>query len=305
MSKRVSLLEIEQANAAEAYERVLPEAMELARERVRVVNLDISKVVERAMAAAKRLPPFEARLRALPEFHVERLDCFADYTLALYSAYNRYRFPANTKEQLSALNKAAIPWRDVLLAEAKSLVARKRIEAALLEELSGYRGYRNVAHDIGGLAQIFKANWDQIQEHTGLKQAEIAEVAQLALRFTGALGMRKRMPKEIAAARDIQARVFTLLSRAYDDIRLAIQYLRGNRDDVDEFMPSLYSGRHRSKVAKDVAEDQVGTVMSRSTDASTAIAAPAQAKEVVSRGTVTIDGPSVPIELTRNPRTYN
>jgi hypothetical protein len=80
------LLEIDHANATEAYERVLPEAMELARERDRVVNLEIGKVVERAMAAAKRLPPFEVELRALPGFHVERLDAFAEHTLALYAA---------------------------------------------------------------------------------------------------------------------------------------------------------------------------------------------------------------------------
>jgi hypothetical protein len=305
MSERVSLLEIDQANATEAYERVLPEAMELPRERVRVVNLNLSKVVERAMAAAKRLPPFEAELRALPGFHVERLDRFADYTLALYNAYHRYKFPVSTKEQLSVLNKAAIHWRDVLLAEAKSLVARKRIESELLNELSGYRGYRNVAHDVGGLAQIFKANWEQVQEHTGLKRTEIAEVAQLALRLTGALGMCKRTPKEIAAARDIQARVFTLLSHAYDDIRLAIQYLRGNPDDVDEFMPSLYSGRRRSKAAKDVSAEQLGNVTARSTEASTSTYAQAQAKKEVPCGPATFDGPSEPIELTRNPRTYN
>jgi hypothetical protein len=305
MSERVSLLGIDDANPDEAYARVLPEANQLAREQVRVINLDIGRVVLLAMAASKRLPQFEAKLRALPEFPIERFERLADYALALYSAHIRYKFPASTKEQLSALNEAAIRWRDILLAEAKSLVVRNHIKAELLKELSGYRGYRNVAHDVAGLAQIFKADWERIHEHTSLKREEIAGADQLALRLTGALGSRKRTPKETEAARDIQARMFTLLFRAYDGIRRAIQYVRGDDDAVDEIIPSLYSGRRSSADTTKAEADPPAQTNTLSTQSSGGAEASAAANNEVPNSPAAASGPRVPPGPAGDPLTYN
>jgi hypothetical protein len=241
---------IEDASPDEAYQRILPEAMKLDAALIQPVNLDINNIVIIGMAAAKRLPSFDAALRTLPSFPAERLDLFGDYTLALYSAQLRYTYATSPIEKLPQLNETATRWRDVLLAEAKSLVAREYIKEDLLKELAGNHGYRNVAHDIAGLAQIFKANWDTVKDQTGIKQAQIEEVDKLALKLTGAVAQREQSPEQIAEATDIRNRIFTLFCLAYDEVRYGIQYLRRYKDDADEIVPSLYSGRNNSNIAK-------------------------------------------------------
>ncbi|MGC4068900.1 MAG: hypothetical protein QM784_30505 [Polyangiaceae bacterium] len=211
------LMGIEEASPDEAYLRILPEAKALPSELIQVINVDINSAIIVAMAVAKRLPPFDAELRALPSFPAQRLDSFSDYTLALYSAQLRYTYATSPVEKLPELNETATRWRDILLAEAKSLVTRKTIKEELLKELAGNHGYRNIAHDLAGLAHIFKTNWEAVKDQTGLKQAQIEEVDKLALRLTNAVAQREQSPEQVEAATDIRSRVFTLFCRAYDE----------------------------------------------------------------------------------------
>ncbi|MGC4069154.1 MAG: hypothetical protein QM784_31805 [Polyangiaceae bacterium] len=279
--------------------------MELAPEEVRAVYLDVHKVIIRVMAAAKRLPHFEAELRALQGFRVERLERLPDYALALYSAHNRYRFPASKAEPLPVLYEAATKRRNALLAEARSLVERSLIKAELLKALVGHHGYRNVAHDLAGLAHIFAADWERLQEHTSLKRAELESVGQLALRLTGALAMRKRTPEETKAAKDIQLRMFTLLSRAYNEIRQGIQYLRRDRHVADEIVPSLYSGRRRHSKPSDVEKEHLRQTTPLSNESITRTLASPEAGNEGNHASADATGPRVPVELIGDPLTYN
>jgi hypothetical protein len=297
MAERVSLRGIADANHDEAYERVLPEAIQLTSAQVRGINLDIDKAIALAMAVAKRIAPFESRLRTLTEFPVERLDALADYTLALYSAHLRYKYATSRTEVLPALSEAAHRWRSILLAEAKSLVERELIPAEHLDALIGHQGFRCVARDLGGLVQIFKVNWERIKDDTGLKRAKVDEVGQLALKLTGAIATRKRTPEEIQAAKDIRERVFTLFSGAYDTIRRAIQYLRGARHDADELVPSLYSGRRRAKVVQQDATERVELPTHDSTSASDAIEASDAALAQGPSSPAPFSGPCLPMYL--------
>ncbi|MGC4065216.1 MAG: hypothetical protein QM784_11330 [Polyangiaceae bacterium] len=156
MSTHVSLIELDDASTYDAYNRVLPEALQLPSNRVRAFNVDVEKVIGLAMAAAKRLQGFEAQLRSRQGFPAEQFDRFGDYILALYNARLRYKFLTRPTERLPALNEAASRWRAMLLAEAKSLIERRLIKAERLKTLAGHHGYRNVANDLAGLAHIFE-----------------------------------------------------------------------------------------------------------------------------------------------------
>jgi hypothetical protein len=239
MAKQVPLIGIDDANIDDAYNRVLPEAMQLTPEQVRSVNVAVEKAALVALATAKELPAFEAELRALPGFRVEQLERLSDYAVALYSAHLRCSFDSRPVERLAVLNQAATQWRNILLAEAKSLVARQHLAEASLKPLVGSHGYVNVAHDLAGLAQLFNSNWKRLRDHTGLKRAQIEEVDKLALRLTVAAAQRKHCPNQLADEKDIRARMFTLLTLSYAEIRRAIQYIRRDHDDADEIAPPL------------------------------------------------------------------
>jgi hypothetical protein len=239
-------MELDDASSDEAYHRVLPEALGLPSNRVRAINVAVEKVIDLAMAAAKRIHAFEAELRAHQGFPVEQLERFGDYTLALYSAHLRYQFLVRPTERLPALNEAASRWRALLLSEAKTLVLRQLIKGERLRILAGHHGYRNVAKDLAGLAQIFKSEWEHLQGQTWLKMSDIEAVSQLALKLTGAISDRRQPKEQLEAAIEIQARMFTLLYHAYDEIRRGIHHLRWHQRDADEIVPSFYSRRWKS-----------------------------------------------------------
>jgi hypothetical protein len=254
MSQPVSFREIAEASPDEAYARVLPEAMALPEAQIRALNVDVQKIVLIAMSALKRLPAVEAELRALSWFPTEQLDRVADYTLALYSAHIRYCFTSRPAEKVPELNEAAVMWREILLTEARSLVARKHLQGEQLKKLVSNHGYRRVARDLAGLAQIFKDNWERIKNDTGLKDTHVAEADKLAFKLTYAISKRVFSPEQISAARDIRARIFTLLYRAYEQLRRGVQYLRWQGDIAEKMIPSLYSGRRRAKATTENAE---------------------------------------------------
>ena len=244
------LLTIDEANADEAYELVLPEAMAMAREATVPINVDVMGAVFTTMGVARKLPGFEAELKTLTQFPSAILAKFPQYILATYSAQTRYTFATTPPEQLPELMEKGTKWREVLGAEARSLVARGFLNGELLKELTGTHGFRNVAVDLAGYARIYKSAWADIQAHSGLKEADILEVEKLALKLTGAVAKKEQSPEQVAAATDVRARIFTLLVNAYDEIRRAMQFLRWHEGDADVIAPSLYAGRPNSNIRK-------------------------------------------------------
>lgn len=249
------LLTIDEANADEAYARVLPEAMALPQDSLLTINVDVHGAVITTIGVATKLPAHEEGLRALPGFHAAMLAKFPDYILALYSAHTRYVFAMTPVELLPELLEKATGWRDILLTEARSLVARQLVKAELLKELTGTHGFRNVAFDLSGLTQIFKSGWSQIEGNTGIKLSQLQEVDKLALKMNGAIAQREQSPARIAAATDIRLRMFTLFFNAYDEIRRGILFLRWHQNDADEIAPSIYSGRQNSNILKKNTSD--------------------------------------------------
>jgi hypothetical protein len=251
---------IEEANADEAYVRVLPEALNLDGSMLNPITIDVMSVVITTMGVAKKIAPLEEELKKLYLFPSELLARFPDRILALYSAQTRYAFAAVPVAELPELLERATSWRDILAAEAKSLVARAKLNGDLLKELTGVHGYKNVAQDLAGLARIFKSHWSQIEGCSGLKQTDIAEVDKIALRLTGAVAKREQSPEKTAEATDVRLRMFTLVMRDYDEIRRAVQYLRWHDEDAEELAPSLYSGRQNSNLNRKSSSDNKAAI---------------------------------------------
>jgi hypothetical protein len=250
MSENSSLGAIDNANADEAYERVLPEAMQVGQEAMLVINLDIMSSVFTVMGILEKLPPFLDDLRRLPNFSMTHVEKLKDYVLAMYTAQLRYTFASTPPEQIPALLQEATKWRDILIADAKALVARGHLKAELLKELTGTHGYRNVAVDLSGLSTIFKGGWAQFEGNVGLKKDDLAEADRVALRLAGAVAHRENAPEAVAEATEIRQRIFTLFYTAYDQVRRGMHFLRWDADDVDTIVPSLYAGRPNTNIVR-------------------------------------------------------
>jgi hypothetical protein len=176
--------------------------------------------------------------------------------------------------------------RDILVADAKALIARGALNSDALDDLTGTHGYKNVAFDLSGLAQMFKAAWPTIQGKTGLQASELEQTDKLALRLAAALAHRENSAESVASATDVRQRIFTLFADTYDQIRRAIGYLRWDEGDVDNIVPSLYAGRTSSGTAKKNPGESKPT---------TEVAPTAPLTSAVSATTVTAAADKVPV----------
>lgn len=276
MSETNSIPMIDEANADEAYERILPEAMAVPENSLATINVDITSAIITAIGVSQRLQHLEKEMSDLPNFPIEAVKKFQDYILALFSAQSRYTFATTPPEQLPEILERATTWRDILIADAKALVARGHLNGEPLKELTGTHGYKNVAFDLSGLSRLLKTAWPSIEEHTGLKMTELIEVDKLALKLATAVAHREMSPEQASAAADVRQRMFTLFCKTYDEIRRAIGYLRWHQEDGDTFAPSLYAGRPNSNIGK--KNGDTNKPNETASGAPAAAAAPAAAK---------------------------
>ncbi len=246
---------INQANADAAYEKHLPTAMAIAPEARLGVNLDVPTAIITGMGVSEKLPAFYEGFKTVPHLPLDRIEQFPEYVLALWSAQSRYTFATTPPPELPELLSQATKWRDLLTSEAKTLIARGKLNSDLLKQLTGTHGYKNVAFDLSGLATMFKASWVSIEGTTGLKSSELEEADKVALALATSLAHREHAPELIADATEKRQCLFTLFYTTYDQIRRAVTYLRWNEDDTDEFVPSLYSGRPNTNIVRKNAEE--------------------------------------------------
>lgn len=183
----------------------------------------------------------------LPKFDIQQFDRLETFTLALGHAQTVYQTATEPPASLIALSDNATKMREVLLADVMTLVKRGLIEAAVLDDLKGTNGYKNLAFDLFALANIFRNNWAKISDRTSVETSELDQAEMLADQLITAVGEREQSPAIAAlAVRDRQG-AFTLFVRAYDEVRTAIMYLRRQQGDADKIAPSLYAGRATPK----------------------------------------------------------
>ena len=58
-----------------------------------------------------------------------------------------------------------------------------------------------------------------------------------------AAGLREQGPAVVQDVARIRDQAFTLMMRAYDEVRRAVTFLRWQQGDADTIAPSLYAGR--------------------------------------------------------------
>ncbi len=182
-------------------------------------------------------------VKDVSSFDISLLDNLESYALALGHAQTEYQTATETPASLLALANEAIKWRTILLNDATTLISRGMLSEAVLGELKGINGHKNIVFDLFALANVLKKNWANISTKTTVSEDEVIQAQILADKLLTAVGEREQAPVIAAVAvRDRQA-AFTLFITAYDEVRSVISYQRRKQGDVDSIIPSLYAGR--------------------------------------------------------------
>ncbi len=256
--------------------RVAAEMAALDDSEIEQVNVDVTLAVTQLLGHWENLVALDADIAALPGSQVERIRSLRDYALALYHWQSCALFSVASDPELAALVDRGIVLRDRTLADLTALAAHGLVDAASLANYRGTTGYRKVALDLAGLANLVRERWSVLGGRTLLTLEAMDELAMLGEQILAGVGERDRAPATSAAAVRQRDRAFTLFLRGYRAARRALAYLRDEQDDVDRILPSLYPGRRIGRARNATREvEATQAEPARSGTVSSTVSAPA------------------------------
>jgi len=226
----------------EAYKRRLEEIQAVPDDELVATNLDIPGVVATVLGTLPEVRSLRAEMARVPQLDQELVDALEDYARATGEAAARYGTATAPRVDIIALNEAAVKQREQLRTDALALASRGLVDRARLGSFNGLLGYKNVAFELIEYATILRDSWSAINGKTPLTLEEIHDAKELGMQLLEAAGLREQAPIVAAEAAKIRQQAFTLLSKAYDEVRRAVGFLRWREDDADSIAPSLYAG---------------------------------------------------------------
>lgn len=210
------------------------------------LNVEVSAAATLIIGAAPVIRRHRAALVAqfgeqMTGAALDRLDLLARAALQAHAAYRALESGTDV-QQLSA---DVVKYREVLVAEVRTLVLRGVLSRGLVGELNGTKGFRNQYLDLMQLTAVLTEHWDTVEPQTGLELAYVQQAEAAAHALVDAIGARSLASQSPAA--ELRQRAFTLMASTYDDARRLISFLRWKRGDADRIAPSLYAGRSNGR----------------------------------------------------------
>lgn len=226
-----------------AYRRLLGEIDGVADSEVATVNIDVPTTVTTVFGVVKNVAPFAKDAAKLPDFDASCFTKLEDYALALSHAHTVYIASAAPPDDVTGLVAQATEARDVLVSDVQALAKHGLLEPSRVADVTRGLGHRGIAYDVARLVEILRENWKSVEGKTALTATRLDELEGLGFRLLAAVAEREAggKPRSDAAVR--RQKAFTLLVRAYNEVRAAVSFLRRANGDADALAPSLYAGR--------------------------------------------------------------
>jgi hypothetical protein len=230
-----------------AYERRLSEICAVPDGELLPVNLDVQGAVATVLGTLPEIRALRSELVRLPQLDGSVVDALEDYAMAAGEASSLYATATAPQEDIVALNEEASELRELLRSDATALANRGLIDRARLASFKGLVGYKNVAFELIDWANLIQDCWSRIEGKTALSAAELVRAKQVGERLVRAAGLREQGPATVVEAARRRQQAFTLLMKAYDEVRRGVAFLRWRERDAEQVAPSLYSGKARSR----------------------------------------------------------
>ena len=242
--------EVTEAQTAAAFAALEKERATLGESELLRVNVDVVEVAPKVLTIAQQMKARADRFRLLPEYDHAAVDQLADRMLATLHAHNQYVAASGDGARVQALLEEAVPMRKAHLYEwGPVFVQFKVLAPELLATWREGSGHVDVANDLAESSRTFLARWDDFGPRTLLSRAQVERGLVVGEALLGALGRRDR-EVEIREARNALQRAFTLLVRAYDELRRGVSYFEWHTGLLDELAPSLQALRNVQAPAK-------------------------------------------------------
>lgn len=237
----------------EAYEATQSDRDAVRLEAMAAINVDLPLATSRAAAAATRAARYAAELAQLP-VPADILARVTRFGLAAAQAHILHLAAEQPSPEIAAMAEPLYETREMLIADARALVARKLIQADVLSKLSGTRGHRDLGFDIMLLCTVFRSSWANIQGRSAVRLDELDPIHKQAERLVAAVGLRDDREKQKTHAHQQRVRAFHLLAREYDQLRRALTFILWGVAEVSDVAPPFTGGRGRTSAEEPAAE---------------------------------------------------
>ena len=246
-----------------SFDTLRPQLQALENDELATITINVESAAMGALSVATSLLSDEElldRYRSLPatEFDMAQLDTLDTLAWATIHAN------AAAASARSRLTKAALP--TALVAQAGELRQRMQrcceyyladhpVAGSIVEGLRRGSGYRDLAHDLLGYAALYRDHHDIVSEDTkNYHESDIEDAVRIGERMVELLG--GGWSSEDQQIVDDYVRAWTLLSRAYNEIRsTGLWLMRHQPTRARESLPSLTSlGRRGSGRSTSEAE---------------------------------------------------
>lgn len=232
------------AGLRSSYERAAQRIGQVTDDQLLHITVDVMSAATLVMGGMKSVRKHRPLLvRLLNEQELADVDALETYADALVYVQTRFHFATNPPEILPELVQRAISVRDVLVSNVVALSKHGLINGAVLEDLKGTKGHKNLAVDLAGMASVLREHWEGVSKGTFLTLAYIEAADVLAKELLMAIAQREEVMFSADALREERARAFTLVATVWEMVRDAMAWLRRTHRDEDGLVPSFYNAR--------------------------------------------------------------
>jgi hypothetical protein len=234
---------------AVAFHTTARERAALQEDDLEVINVTIPTAITIAKTAIARTRSLVSRIEHY-EHDVDvgaiaKIELYAD---ALWQAQVRSRLAIQDRLGPRALLRHGVALRRHLVVDLQLLTARGLLDPAVLTKRRFGNGYKNVALDLLGigdtLGKLLAAN-----PSSGIRSADVDEAIHIGTEISTQINedAASARARAVIDAADDRRRAYTLLVRAYDQLRCVVSFLRWRNGDAERLAPALHNERRRRR----------------------------------------------------------
>jgi hypothetical protein len=236
------------ARCRAAYEMIEPEIADVLDAELMAINIDVPSVVATVLGALPSLRAMEAS--GLSPLRSQALSRLENYAYALGHAHALYT-AAPVPAEIVALQKRARKIRRSLCKKLRALITQGYLPASCMQGVVNTNAALAPAGDLISMVAVLRDYACVIPNKLLVSESELSATVQLAEKLLHAIQHRVRSAHQKEHVTMMRRRVFTLLVRAYTELRKSVRRKHGAHGDAVVELPSLYRGRvpHRNRRA--------------------------------------------------------
>jgi hypothetical protein len=231
----------------EALAQHLPALRAIPAEKLIKPRLDIAAAGSKLLGHLPRYQALLPQLLALSHTNKGLIEELPTRAMAMVQAQAEYLIASTPPSDFPDLLARATLVRKQLLDSAPGLVAFNLLDGPGIEAVRKGSGHLDVAMDLLALAGIYRAAEKAIGTQSPITPAFVATAQSLGDELLTALGGRDAASRDTAETTVLRDAAYTHFMESYWEARRSLDYLLGDRDEVDLILPSIFSYKRGAK----------------------------------------------------------